>query len=100
MELKKCAYFCEGPTIYGMEFFDKHCHFGNEVELTKANLNHLKRQVIDYKPQIPYYVCKMGKTTNNLTRGKMVILNRQLPKLISYTTCITYVVLTEQSCIY
>ncbi|XP_051182092.2 uncharacterized protein [Lolium perenne] len=60
-----------GPTIHGFEIFDKHCHFGNEVEMTKENLDHLKRQVLDYKPTIPYYVCKMGKTTNNITRGKM-----------------------------
>jgi hypothetical protein len=49
-----------------MEFFDKHCHFGNEVEMTKANLEHLQSQVMDHQPEIPYYVCKMGKTTNNL----------------------------------
>ena len=91
--------FYAGPTIHGFEIFDKHCHFGNVVEMTKENLDHLKRQVLDYKPTIPYYVCKMGKTTNNLTRGKMVILNHQLTKLISYTTCITYVVLTEPTCI-
>jgi hypothetical protein len=79
---KNVLIFYAGPTIHGFEIFDKHCHFGNEVEMTKENLDHLKKQVLDYKPTIPYYVCKMGKTTNNITRGKMVIPKRQLTKLI------------------
>jgi hypothetical protein len=78
---KNVLIFYAGPTIHGFEIFDKHCHFGNEVEMTKENLDHLKRQVLDYKPTIPYYVCKMGKTTNNITRGKMVI-----PKTPTYKT--------------
>ncbi|KAM0831393.1 hypothetical protein ACQ4PT_065560 [Festuca glaucescens] len=87
-----------GPTIYGMEFFDKHCHFGNEVELTKANLDHLKSQVNDYKPQIPYYVCKMGKTTNNLTRGKMTF-NKEYTEehLKNYLTVPTTIPITSNT---
>jgi hypothetical protein len=97
---KNVLIFYAGPTIHGFEIFDKHCHFGNEVEMTKENLDHLKKQVLDYKPTIPYYVCKMGKTTNNITRGKMVIPKTPTYKtLFSYTNCITYDVLAEPTCI-
>ncbi|KAM0923774.1 hypothetical protein ACQ4PT_005301 [Festuca glaucescens] len=87
-----------GPNIHGMEFFDKHCHFGNEVEMTKANLDHLKRQVIDYKPTIPYYVCKVGKTTNNLTRGKMTF-NKEYTEehLKNYLTVPTTIPITSNT---
>jgi S-adenosylhomocysteine hydrolase len=55
--------------------FDKYCHFGNEVDMNKASLRHLQQQVRSYKPEIPYYVCRISKTTTQLSRGKMVPLN-------------------------
>jgi hypothetical protein len=69
--------FCEGPGIYGMQWFDKYCDFGNDIEMNTQNLKHLQQEVRSYKPDIPYYVCKTAKTTTNLTWGKMVQL--QLP---------------------
>ena len=61
-----------GPYIYGLAWFDKYCVFGNDVAMTPENMNHLKEQVRNYKPHIPYYVCKVGKTATHPTRGRMV----------------------------
>lgn len=78
--------------------FDKYCHFGNEVDMNKASLRHLQQQVRSYKPEIPYYVCRISKTTTQLSRGKMIFdkqhTEKHLKRLTNVritipTTCIT-----------
>ena len=54
--------------MMGVEEFNEHFMFGNNLELTSDQVASLKAIVKGHKPSIPYYVCKMNKS--NVIRGK------------------------------
>ena len=56
----------------GTEEFDMYCYSANEVELNEAQVAHLRRQVVNLKPLIPFYVCRMTRSTVIHGKAKMV----------------------------
>ena len=56
----------------GTEEFDKYCFFTNDVDLNEDKVAHLRSQVANLKPSIPYYVCRMPRSTIIHGKAKMV----------------------------
>ena len=56
----------------GTEEFDRYCFFVNDVDLNEDQVAHLRSQVAILKPLIPYYVCRMTKSTVTHGKAKMV----------------------------
>ena len=63
--------FHVGPCYTGVESFDEHCIFGNEVEIDVNQVLQLSRIVETMpRPPIKAYVCRMEKSFIN--PGQMV----------------------------
>ena len=60
--------FFLGPLMKGGKEYDKHCVFGNDVEMSADQVAYLTDLVAGYKPFIPYYVYKT--TDSNVIPGK------------------------------
>jgi hypothetical protein len=55
-----------------LEWFDEHCYFANDMELDAEHVVHLKIQVKEWKPDIPYYVYKLSEEDVDSNIDKMV----------------------------
>jgi len=82
-----------GPHILSLQKYSLRYRFGNDVDMIRSRRKNLKRIVRKYRPNIPYYVCTMNKTT--ICNRMMVILFELQPWMTQFSSY-----LNEHNCLF